>query len=185
MFFEAQSEEQPLTPEQDAQLRQIVVDRAPAELAAVDAATTDEEVFYALPSAAYAAFHLEQFDLAGKLAQRALLMAQAYRGNWNYGNAIHAGHTVLGLLALRGGDLLTATARLKDSGETPGSPQLGSFGPTMYLAKELLKRGHFEPVREYFRQCREFWKMGDTWLEIWNKKIDAGEIPNFFFHCYR
>ena len=184
MSFEAKSEEQPLTPEQDAQLRQIVVDRAPAELAAVDAAATDEDLFYALPNAAYAAFHLEQFDLARNLAQRALDMAPGYPRNWNHGNAIHAGHTVLGLLALRDGDVVAAAEELKKSGETPGSPQLGSFGPSMHLAKELLKLGQFEPVREYFRQCRKFWKMGDTWLDLWNKKIDAGEVPNFFMHRY-
>jgi tetratricopeptide (TPR) repeat protein len=185
MHFEAKTEEQPLTPEQEAQLRQVVVDRAPAALAEVDAAATDDDLFYALPGAAFAAFHLEKFDVARELAQRAIDMAPGYRANWNYGNAIHAGHTVLGLLALRDGDLSLAAAELKNSGETPGSPQLGSFGPSMQLAKELLKRGQLGPVREYFSQCRKFWKMGGTWLDIWDKKIDAGEVPNFFMNCYR
>ena len=185
MYFEAESEEMSLTPEQEAQLRQIVVDRAPAALDELREATTEDELFTALPNAAFAAFHLDRFDLARELTQQTLDLAAHYASDWNYGNAIHAGHTVLGLLALRDGDISTAIDQLGKSGETPSSPQLGSFGPSMQLAKALLRHGEFEAVREYFGQCRRFWKMGTTWLDIWDEKIGRKEIPNFFMHCYR
>ncbi len=118
------------------------------------------------------------------LAEKVLLGAPSFRENWNYGNAIHLGHTVLGLLALEQDDLKLAIEELQKSGDTPGSPQLKTFGPTMQLAKELLKRGQTEPVLSYLQQCRVFWEMGATWLDLWEQKIHAGQVPNFFQHCY-
>jgi hypothetical protein len=77
-----------------------------------------------------------------------------------------------------------AAEELAKSGDTPGSPQLNSFGPTMQLAKEFLKRGQIEPVLVYLTQCRRFWKSGDAWLDVWEAKILSGEIPNCFQHSY-
>lgn len=94
-------------------------------------------------------------------------------------------HTVLGLLAVRQDELLLGIQELKASGETSGSPQLGSFGPSMQLAKELLKHGEFGSVLSYFQQCRVFWKMGGAWLDIWERKVRAGSVPNFVMHSYR
>jgi hypothetical protein len=132
-----------------------------------------------------AAFHLERYSLAAELAREALNMAGAFERTWNFGNAIHLGHTVQGLLALREGDVDHAVIELEKSGEIRGSPQLNSFGPTMQLAKELLKAGRRDAVLRYLQQCREFWKMGGTWLDVWEQKIQAGGIPNFFMNCYR
>ena len=185
MYFEAKSEEQPLTQEQEASLKQIVVDQAPKDLAEAAAAGNEYELLAALPRAAYAAFHLEKFELAAEYARQCLQLAPKFPTDWNYGNAIHAAHTVLGLLALERGDVSGAIAHLRDSGTTPGSPQLNSFGPSMQLAKALLRHGEFAVVREYLHQCRAFWKMGKTWLNIWEHKVDRGEIPNFFMHSYR
>jgi tetratricopeptide (TPR) repeat protein len=184
MNFEVQSEEVSFTPEQEEEMRQIAVERARKDLAAFEADISDEEAFVHLPRAAIAAFHLEQFDEAGKLAERALLLAPSFQRNWNYGNAVHLGHTVLGLLALRQKDEVLATEELRRAGDTPGSPQLNSFGPTMQLAKELLKCGHSDAVLAYLQQCRKFWKMGETWLGLWERKIRAGLVPNCFQHSY-
>jgi len=185
MNFEAQSENEPLTPEQEAQLRDLAIERAPAALAQVDAAETDADRFCALPDAALAAIHLERYELAADLATRTLEMAPNFERNWNYGNAIHAAHTVRGLLALRAGDTKLAIQELINSGKTKGSPQLGSFGPTMELAKALLRKGESASVLEYLQQCRGFWKMGNAWLDIWEQKIRAGDIPNAFMHSYK
>jgi hypothetical protein len=111
-------------------------------------------------------------------------LAPIFPKDWNYGNAIHLGHTVLGLLALREGDVNVAIEELRKSGETPGSPQLNTFGPTMQLAKELLKAGHTAPVLGYLKQCRSFWHMGSTWLDLWESKALSGRVPNFFQRCY-
>jgi hypothetical protein len=185
MGFEAQTEATPLTPEQEEQLRAIAIARAPKDLVKADSAKTEEDLFYALPSGAMAAFLLGNHARARELAERALALAPSYQDNWNYGNAVHFAHTVLGLLALKEGDVSAAVDALARSGATPGSPQLGSFGPNMQLAKELLRSGQAESVLRYFEQCRSFWKMGNVWLDLWEEKVRAGAVPNFFFNCYR
>jgi tetratricopeptide (TPR) repeat protein len=184
MSYEEQIEKEPFTPEMEAAMRQIVLDRAPGELAQLAEADGDDEAFTHLPSAAAAAFHLERFAEAKQFAERALALAPAFRDSWNYGNAIHLGHTVLGLLALNNQDPVTAISELHASGQTLGSPQLNSFGPTMQLAKALLKAGHVEPVLIYIEQCRVFWKMGGTWLDLWERNIREGHVPNFLQHSY-
>ena len=184
MDYEAKTEETPFTPEMEAGLRQIVRDRAAAELERLAEAIGDDEAFVHLPRAAAAAFNLEQFDAADHLAQRALALAPRFLNDWNHGNAVHLGHTVLGLLALQTRDHAAALAHLHESGQSPGSPQLNSFGPTMQLAKALLRIGEVEPVLAYLKQCRTFWKLGGTWLDLWERKIRAGDVPNFFQHSH-
>ena len=184
MGYEEETEDVPFTAEMEAEIRQIALDRAPAKLAQLAEALGDTDAFVLLPSAAAAAFHLEQFAYAKQFAERALALAPRFKENWNYGNAIHRGHTVLGLLALSVQDYAAAISELYESGETPGSPQLNSFGPTMQLAKALLKDGHVEPVMTYLKQCRAFWETGGTWLDLWERKIREGRVPNFFQHSY-
>jgi ribosomal protein S15P/S13E len=93
------------------------------------------------------------------------------------GNAIHYGNLVLGEVALRHGDIEKAEQYLIAAGKTPGSPNLDSFGPNMYLAQELLKRGRSETVIEYVRLCGQFWKREKT--EAWITDIKAGRTPDF------
>jgi tetratricopeptide (TPR) repeat protein len=184
MGFEEQTEEKPFTPEQEEVFRQIAVQHARKHLEGFADTGVDEEDFVSLPSAAIAAFHLERFDEAEKYARKSLALAPRFEANWNFGNAIHLGHTVLGLLALRENRTTVAIQELRKSGDTRGSPQLNSFGPTMQLAKELLKQGHSKPVLAYLKQCRSFWKSGTTWLGLWERKVIAGETPNFFQRSY-
>ena len=180
MDFESLTEEAPLTAEQEAGILQIALDRAPGELAQIVIGMSDNDAFIHMPSAAAAAYHLERFGEAQELAEKALALAPSFQQNWNYGNAIHLGHTVLGLLALQRGDIAVANAELGKSGGTPGSPQLNTFGPTMQLAKALLKQGQTESVLAYLRQCRGFWEMGTVWLDLWEEKIRNEQVPNFF-----
>lgn len=182
--YEEETEKEPFTPEIEAAIRQIILDRAPDELAQLANAKGDAEAFTHLPSAAAAAFHLERFAEAKQLAERALALAPVFQESWNYGNAIHLGHTVLGLLALKNQDSVTAISELHASGQMPGSPQLNSYGPSMQLAKALLTAGHIEPVLVYLEQCRTFWNMGSTWLDLWERKIREGCVPNFFQHSH-
>ena len=184
MNYEEETEKEPFTPEMVAASRQIALDRAPAKLAKLASAQSDDEAFVHLPGAAAAAFHLGQFVEAQLYAERALALAPSYSSNWNYGNAVHLGHTVLGLLALTEGALPKAVMEHLESVSTPGSPQLNSFGPTMQLAKALLLEGQEEPVLEYLNQCRLFWEKGGTWLDLWERKIRAGQVPNFFQHSH-
>jgi tetratricopeptide (TPR) repeat protein len=105
------------------------------------------------------------------------LLKATDRDDWNYGNMIHHGHLILGRIALREGDMEAAKSHLLAAGETPGSPQLNSFGPNMTLAKELLEKGEKQAVLEYFKRCGTFWKRDK--LETWAQEVQAGRIPNF------
>jgi tetratricopeptide (TPR) repeat protein len=112
-------------------------------------------------------------------AHQLLDEAGSQRSNWNYGNAVHKGNLVLGRIAVREGRLDVAATFLRASGETPGSPQLNTFGPNMSLARDLLERGQIEPVLTYFELCRKFWEMGGSRLDAWSKDVRSGKIPDF------
>ncbi len=184
MTYEEQTESEPFSPEMEVRLLQVFLQRAPIELDQLASASGDDEAFVHLPSAAAAAFHLSRFSDAKAFAERCIALAPSYRNNWNYGNAVHLGHAVLGLLALQDGDHEAAIRELQASGSTPGSPQLNSFGPTMHLAKSILKAGHITPVLAYLQQCRAFWSMGGTWLDLWERRVRDGHVPNFFQHSH-
>lgn len=96
---------------------------------------------------------------------------------WNYGNAVHHGNLVLGLVALKKDDLNTAEKHLLKAGETSGSPQLNSFGPNMYLAQELLKQGRQATVIQYLKLCKKFWSNPSA--DRWIADIEAGRKPDF------
>lgn len=185
MSFEAETEAQRLSVEYEAERRASAVGRAPAALARLAASVIDEDRFCALRDAAVASVNLGLFDQANALATELIGRAHRYRNHWNYGNAVHGGHTVLGLCALDTDDVAGAIAELVRSGNTPGSPQLDTFGPSMQLACEVLLRGEFSPVLGYFEQCRKFWRMGNVWLDLWEAKVALGVIPNFVLHRYR
>jgi tetratricopeptide (TPR) repeat protein len=185
MGWEAETEITPLTLEQEQELWAVIRARAPGDLAEFEAAETDEDLFYALPNAAMAAWHLEQFDYAKTIAEKTLALAPANQENWNFGNAINFAHSVIGLLALRDGQIQTAIQELHKAGKTPGSPQLDSFGPSMQLARALAKHGELEAALEYIQQCRLFWKSGEIWLDLWEAKLRSREVPNFFWGGFR
>jgi hypothetical protein len=143
------------------------------------AAPDDLHRFYALDDAAKAAFELGKIDEAETHARGALDLATRFRNDWNYGNAIHDGHMVLGRVALRKGDVETAKQELVEAGKTPGSPQLNSFGPNMSLAKDLLERKETDTVLRYFDLCGKFWELESGNLKRWSILAKAGEIPDF------
>ena len=58
-----------------------------------------------------------------------------------------------------------------------GSPALGSFGPNMRLALELLQRDEREVVLEYFELCSKFWPRDE--LNEWAALVKVGGIPDF------
>jgi hypothetical protein len=183
--FEAETERRPLSPAQDRRLLKLAIERAPKELREWREAVEEVDRFYAAPKAAMAAYTLSDHALAQELAHTSLSLAPSYRDNWNYGNAVHFAHAALGLVALANGDVPGAVEQLRSSGETPGSPQLNSFGPSMRLARELLRSGESAAVLAYLEQCRGFWSMGQTWLRIWEKKVARGAMPTFFMQLYR
>jgi hypothetical protein len=116
---------------------------------------------------------------AAAFARELLALAERYRSDWNYGNAVHKGHLILGRVALRDGDLAAARSELLLAGGTPGSPQLDSFGPNMTLARELLEVGEKAVVLEYFELCRRFWVTGSARLAQWSVAVQDSQVPEF------
>lgn len=123
---------------------------------------------------------------AGKLAEakchgdELLCLAEMFKDDWgSCGSAIHKGNLILGRVALREEDVASAKRYLIRAAETPGSPELNSFGPNMTLAKELLEGGEKEAVLEYLEKCANFWEMDFGKLKYWAETIQSGRIPEF------
>jgi len=152
------------------------LDRATAELALPQA---PRERFEQLPHAAMAAFECGQAERARAYATEALQSAPQFRKDWSYGNAIHAGHVVLGRTALARGDLDTACGELLLAGRTPGSPQLDSFGPNMSLARDLLRAGRRDVVLDYLEACGTFWRHDFGALARWRLMVRLHLPPDF------
>lgn len=133
---------------------------------------------YLLPELADLALAAERPDQARGFAQQMLADPQN-PDDWNAGNNFHTAHQVLGTIALAEGDVDAAAEHLIESGRTPGSPQLNSFGPQTRLAAQLLEAGQDQAVIEYLDRCREFWEMGQEDLAEWKKSIRAGDEPGW------
>ncbi len=151
-------------------------ERALRELAS---ASGDRERFYELGRAAKTSVFFGPPEDARRYAEELLDLALRVGRNWNYGNAVHDGHVVLGLLALREGRVEDAKTELLLAGRTPGSPQLDTFGPNMSLARDLLRRGEGATVLEYFGLCRWFWKLDHGALDRWEEDVRQGREPDF------
>lgn len=121
---------------------------------------------------------------ASEWANGLLKAAAPLKKNWNYGNAVHYSHLLLGKVRLSAADKAGAGAELLLAGQTPGSPQLNSFGPNMSLAKELVEKGEKQVVLKYFELCLKFWKSKEAkpQIEEWKKEMKAGKIPGFGAH---
>jgi hypothetical protein len=141
--------------------------------------TDQERRFNGLEEVAVDAFDADETVKAQQYASELLSLAPKFKNSWNYGNAIHKGNLVLGLVALRHDDVPGAKQYLLASGDTPGSPQLNSFGPNMTLAKALLEKGEIDAVVAYLESCKKFWKMGGTQLQNWIVLVKGGGTPDF------
>lgn len=152
------------------------LDRA---IAALAAAKTNEERFYALNDAAKLSFVLGKEGDARNYATDLLSLAQKFQNNWNYGNAVQDGNLVLGRIAVQEGNMEDARRYLLEAGKSPGSPQMNSFGPNMSLAKDLLQKGERAAVIEYFNLCRKFWRLDGGRLDRWSQEVQMGKVPDF------
>ena len=143
------------------------------------AARTEYERWIAVGDVGLWSVDSGNLELAAAYANEALTIAEKYETDWNYGNAIHKGHLILGRIALHNRDIAEAKKQLLLAGKTPGSPQLGSFGPNMILARELLEIGEAETVLTYLDLCEKFWDFDLVKLNRWRDQVSKGESPNF------
>jgi hypothetical protein len=133
--------------------------------------------FYELENLISEAYKSKKHDEAKVLIAEYLGLAKIYRCNWNYGNAIHESNRVLGLILLDAGDIDGAASALIEAGKSRGSPQLGSFGPELDLANELLQRGRAREVAAYLGDIKRFWKVDSGAVDKWLEEIDRGDKP--------
>ena len=153
----------------------------------LEAASNETERFYALGDAAKESFNQGKLDDAERFATEQLELAPKFEENWNYGNAIHSSHVVLGRIALTQGSKDQAVDHLFFAADTPGSPQLNSFGPNLSLAHDLLREGESEVVIEYLELTIRFWANEDNAvhkrnlkkIRYWQDQIRNGQIPDF------
>lgn len=148
-------------------------------------------------SIALAALESGELDIAKKLGEEMLKNnTDTNSRNYGYGDVICDANTVLGRVALRKDDLKAATMYLLESGKTPGSCVLNSFGPSFILDRELLEKGEKAVVLEHLALVSKFWgntsrNYGTTEanrkrvdedhakdLARWRKEIEEGKIPS-------
>ena len=141
--------------------------------------TTQAERFYLTTRLASLALAAGETAKATTYSKWLLDQAPGWVGDWNYGNAIHVAHLVLGEIAMNAGDLQEAKRQLLDAAKIPGSPQLDTFGPNMRLAQQLLAKGERDVVFEYFDLCATFWEDSRGQLQTWKAAIAKGEEPKF------
>ncbi len=134
--------------------------------------------FTKLDDRAYEELEKGNYDLAKKLAKELLNLSNDFKDNWNYGNAIHHANIILGLISVKEGNVGKAVGYLKESGKTPGSPQLDSHGPSFCLAMELILLDRNDDVLDYLSQVEVFWEYGYKVLPEWRKTIESNDIPD-------
>ena len=139
----------------------------------------DQEKRILISQLATSALEAGEVQKAQVWALEALDDAKNAKSDWSVADSVHHAHIILGRIALRSGDLAEARAHLIQAARSEGSPVLGSFGPNMMLAKELLEKGERDAVIQYFQQCASFWKNDRGQLVQWAATVREGGIPNF------
>lgn len=91
----------------------------------------------------------------------------AYRKHW--------GHTVLGLLASRRGDVDGAVAHLRASAEVHPDHRLFAYGPSLELVRELCSRGRWDDGLAYLRDWERIW--GDSRVHEWIAAVNERRLP--------
>jgi len=119
----------------------------------------------------------QNFAPLSKLIEEYLSLAEIYRNNWNYGNAIHDGNRILGLVSYNEGNIDAAVSYLIMAGESTGSPQLDTFGPNLDLADLLMRKGKIDAVVVYLRGVQKFWRMDEGIVDRWITAIEQGKRP--------
>ncbi len=141
-------------------------------------AVADAEMrFSELGNAALLALRAGEPVAASAYARELLDTAPRYHQNWNYGNAIFEGHSILGELALDEGNLPLALEHLRASANTPGSPHLNHGAPDMTLANRLLAQGERDAVHAFLDEISRFWQDSEK-LDYFRKEIQQGRTPD-------
>lgn len=148
-------------------------------MAKLEKASSEKERFRTLGDAAKESLNMGKIGDAERYADELHGLLPKYEKRSGYANAKHDMNTVYGRLALQQEDFDAAKQYLLEAGRSSGSATLNSFGPSMALAEELIRRGEPEIVLEYFKLCSVFWKHGQDKLAQWEIQVEQGELPHF------
>lgn len=163
----------------------------------------DENYFYGLGYVLDKAYETKNWKKVAYFANLNLQEAEKYKQDWNYGNAIYYSNLALSEMAYIEGDKVKARNYLIKASQTPGSPQLNSFGPfnssfNKYLVY-LAQNGEKESLVQFAKNCRNFLntksdiKMSEKdkrnedevtqsnllSIERFIKQIESGQTPDF------
>jgi hypothetical protein len=140
----------------------------------------EQSRFYTMGLAARDRLHQGDVQKASQIATEYLAMADKYAGGWNYGNALHDGNEILGLVALKSNGpaaIEQAKTCLAAAAKTPGSRELSTVGPDLELADQLLQLNQRQAVLDYLKECDFFWDAGRNRIADLITDINAGLTP--------
>jgi hypothetical protein len=135
--------------------------------------------FIMLSKIAKTSIEIGQYGKAKEYAKELLSLANEFQCDWNYGNAIHDGNMVLGMVSLNSNLVEEAKNFLLKAGNAPTSPQLKTFGPSMILADALLDKGETKAVIDYLELIKKIWGHDNGRLDSWIAAIKGGGRPYF------
>jgi hypothetical protein len=135
--------------------------------------------FILLPKTAKTAIRIKSYLDAERYANELLNLADEYKKDWNYGNAIHDANIVLGMVCIENNNIEKAKSYLLSAGKALASPQLKTFGPNMILADKFLDLGENDIVIEYLYLLKKIWVHDDGRLDSWIASVKGGGRPYF------
>jgi hypothetical protein len=124
-----------------------------------------------LPNLAMLAFQAGELDKAEQYARQTLAEPS------DMFDSVHAGNTVLGLIALKNDDIAGAGTYLLAAARTKGRLILDRWGPNLASAKAMLDRGQNDIVLEYFQLCKSFVTKNPK-LDDWIAMLKGGRAPD-------
>jgi tetratricopeptide (TPR) repeat protein len=159
--------------ERDGEERRTLAEKARGafEAALALADFVDEKIALWM-EAGQSAMVLGDEDTATRHAQQLVMT-----GNGRHGEATHAGQTMLGLMARRGGEIEEAVECLKRSAAFERRSVPLGWEPSMDLAAGLAGDGEREAVLAYLKACEAIWPAGMAKLAAWGETLGAGEMP--------
>lgn len=113
---------------------------------------------------------------AGDLQKAELYARETLQSPSHAWDSIHAGNTVLGLIALKYHDVAGARAYLLAAAKT-NTTHMERFGPNLALAKALLDEGENDVVLEYLQLCKSFVTKNPK-LDEWIATLKGGRAPD-------
>lgn len=151
----------------------------------------NDERLELLKNLSKAAYRLERFDRAKQLATELVLDFGQNTRTANFETATHTGNIVLGLIALRAGDLSKAKDYLLIAIRAPLRDERSHLSRVdTELAKELFGKGEKTTVAEYLKLCEGLGNLKNypdlydgerKSLKLWQEQIKTGKTPSFDF----